>query len=75
MEKLTQEQQTELGKMSTERLWAKLVKIGYDEDTLGTMNRAQLQNTLAMCVIEGRDKPPAKQEGRPQQQPPLTIRK
>ena len=39
MDKLTPEQQAELKKLGSERIMAKLVKAGYDEDAVCTFDR------------------------------------
>jgi len=41
MEKLSVEKRTEISKMSTERLRAKLIKAGYDEDEVFEMDRSE----------------------------------
>jgi len=42
MEKLSVEKRTEVSKMSTERLRARLTKAGYDEDEVFEMDRSEL---------------------------------
>ena len=51
MEKLTAEKRAEVSKMSTERLRAKLIKAGYDEDEIVEMERGDLLNTYAEYLI------------------------
>ena len=51
MEKLTAEKRAEVSKMSTERLRAKLIKAGYDEDEIFEMERGDLLNTYAEYLI------------------------
>ena len=51
MEKLAAEKRAEVSKMSTERLRAKLIKAGYDEDEIVEMERGDLLNTYAEYVI------------------------
>ena len=45
MEKLSVEKRTEVSKMSTERLRARLIKAGYDEDEVFEMDRSELLST------------------------------
>src|SRR3984885_2618248 len=47
MENLTEVKQTKLKKMSSDRIKKHLVKVGYDEDELEQMSRAELMTTLA----------------------------
>jgi len=47
MEKLSVNKQTEVFKMSTERLRARLIKAGYDEDEVVEMDRNELLSTYA----------------------------
>ena len=51
MEKLTAEKRAEVSKMSTERLRAKLIKAGYDEDEIVEMERGDLLNTYAEYLV------------------------
>ena len=51
MEKLTAEKRAEVSKMSTERLRAKLIKAGYDEDDIFEMERGDLLNTYAEYLV------------------------
>ena len=51
MEKLSVEKRTEVSKMSTERLRAKLTKAGYDEDEVFEMDRSQLLSTYAEYLL------------------------
>ena len=51
MEKLAAEKRAEVSKMSTERLRAKLIKAGYDEDEIFEMERGDLLNTYAEYLI------------------------
>lgn len=51
MEKLTAEKRAEVSKMSTERLRAKLIKAGYDEDKIFETERGDLINTYAEYLI------------------------
>ena len=57
MEKLSAEQQADIRKMSTERLIARLLRAGVDEENIGEMDRAQLLDLWAELVSTGRDKP------------------
>ena len=41
MERLSAEQQADIKKMSTERLIARLLRTGVDEEKIGEMDRAQ----------------------------------
>ena len=59
MEKLSAEQQADIRKMSTERLIARLLRAGVDEENIGEMDRAQLLDLWAELVSTGRDKPTA----------------
>ena len=50
MEKLSVEKRTEVSKMSTERLRAKLTKAGYDEDEVFEMDRRQFVKYLCRVL-------------------------
>jgi len=52
MEKLSVEKRTEVSKMSTERLRAKLMKAGYDEDEVLEMDRSELLSTYAEYLLK-----------------------
>jgi len=54
MEKLSVEKRTEVSKMSTERLRAKLIKAGYDEDEVFEMDRSQLLSTTPSIYFHPR---------------------
>jgi len=47
MEKLSVEKRTEVSKISTERLRARLIKAGYDEDEVVEMDCNELLSTYA----------------------------
>jgi len=51
MEKLSVEKRTEVSKMSTERLRARLIKAGYDEDKVFQMDRSELLSTYAKYLL------------------------
>ena len=51
MDKLTPEQQAELKKLGSERIMAKLVKAGYDEEAVCTFDRQTLLETLAEYML------------------------
>jgi len=51
MEKLSVEKRTEVSKMSTERLRAKLIKAGYDEDEVVEMDRSELSSIYAEYLL------------------------
>jgi len=51
MDRLPPETQEQLKKMSTARLMLKLGKVGYDEDRLEELDRAELLETLAETVV------------------------
>ena len=51
MEKLSVEKRTEVSKMSTERLRARLIKAWYDEDELFEMDRSELLSTYAEYLL------------------------
>ena len=51
MEKLSAEKRAEVSKMSTERLRARLIKAGYDEDDIVEMERGNLLNTYAEYLV------------------------
>ena len=57
MDRLSAEQQADIKKMSTERLIARLLKAGVDEEQIGEMDRAQMLDMWAEFVSTGRDKP------------------
>jgi len=52
MNALTPEQQAEIKKLSSKRIRAKLVRAGYDEDTVFAFDRQQLQDTLAEFTLK-----------------------
>ena len=54
MEKLSVEKRTEVSKMSTERLRARLIKAGYDEDEVFEMDRSELLSTYANTYFHPR---------------------
>jgi len=47
MEKLSVQKRTEVSKMNTERLRARLIKAGYDEDEVFKMDHSELLSTYA----------------------------
>ena len=51
MEKFSAEKRAEVSKMSTERLRARLIKAGYDEDDIVEMERGHLLNTYAEYLV------------------------
>ena len=51
MEKLSVEQRESLKKLSNERLRAKLVKLGFDEELVFSTERADLLNMLAEHML------------------------
>jgi len=51
MEKISVEKQTEVSKMSTERLRARLIKAGYDEYEVFEMDRSELLSTYAEYLL------------------------
>jgi len=51
MEKLSVEKRTEVSKMSQERLRAKLIKAGYDEDGIFEMDRSEVLSTYAEYIL------------------------
>ena len=51
MDKLTAEQHAELKKLGSERIRAKLVKAGYDEDAVFSFDRPMLLETLAEYTL------------------------
>jgi hypothetical protein len=57
MDKMPEEKQKEMKKLSTHRLLAKLMKVGYEEEALGEMRREQLMEEWAECVGAGEDRP------------------
>ncbi len=59
MEKLTDSQQLALKKTATERLQARLMKLGWEEEKVFTMDRDALLATWAGLIVQGKDKPPA----------------
>lgn len=52
MEKLTEQQRTSIRKMSDERLRAKLVQVGYQEDAVNRLDRQGLIMTLAAYMAD-----------------------
>jgi hypothetical protein len=57
MDKLPEEKQKEIKKLSTPRLVTKLMKVGYEEEALGEISREQLMEEWAECVGAGVDQP------------------
>jgi hypothetical protein len=57
MDKIPEEKQKEIKKLSTPRLVAKLMKVGYEEEALGEMSREQLMEEWAECVGAGVEQP------------------
>ena len=51
MEKLPVERRAELGKMSTDRLRARLIKAGFEEDDVLAMERGDLLTSYAEYLI------------------------
>jgi len=51
MKKLSVEKRTEVSKMSRERLRARLIKAGYDEDEVFEMDRSELLSTYAEYLL------------------------
>jgi len=51
MEKFSVEKRTEVSKMSTKRLRAKLIKAGYDENKVFEMDRSELLSTYAEYLL------------------------
>jgi len=51
MEKLSVEKRTEVSKVSMERLRARLIKAGYDEDEVFEMDRSELLSTYAEYLL------------------------
>jgi len=51
MEKLSVEKRTEVSKMNTECLRARLIKAGYDEDEVFEMDRIELLSTYAEYLL------------------------
>jgi len=51
MDKLSVEKRTEVSKMSTERLRARVIKAGYDEDEVFEMYRSELLSTYAEYLL------------------------
>lgn len=52
MDKLNAKQQEEVKRMSTERLVIKLTKVGYDEETLASMDRGALMAAFAEHLLK-----------------------
>ena len=57
MDRLSQDKQDNIKKMSTERLIIFLTRAGLDEETVLAMDRPQMMETWAELVAEGKDKP------------------
>jgi len=51
MEKLSVEKRIDVSKMSTERLRARLIKAGYDEDEVFKMDRSELLSTYVEYLL------------------------
>ena len=51
MEKLSVEKRTEVSKVSMERLRARLIKAGYDEDEVFEMDRSELLSSYAEYLL------------------------
>jgi len=64
MEKLSVEKRIDVSKMSTERLRARLIKAGYDEDEVFKMDRSELLSTYAEYLLSPQiPESPKKAEG------------
>ena len=57
MEGITQAQVESIKKLSTARLIAKLLKVGYTHEQIEGMDRNTMMQTWAECVADGKDKP------------------
>ena len=51
------EKQADIRKLSTARIIAKLIKAGYDEEVVSGMERDELVEEWAACVMSGKDQP------------------
>jgi hypothetical protein len=61
MDQVSTQQRDAITRMSTSRLIAKLVHIGFSEEQLDNLDRAALLNAYAQVVAEGHDKPKGSQ--------------
>ena len=52
MDRLTEQQRTAISKMSDERLRAKLVQAGYQEEVVGQLDRQSMMLTLAKYMAD-----------------------
>ena len=57
MDKLPETRRDELKKMSTVRLTSKLIRLGYSEELLETLDRPAMLNAFAELIVAGKDKP------------------
>ena len=57
MDSLSMEKQADIRKMSTARLTTRLIKAGYDEEVVSGMERDELMEEWAACVLSGKDQP------------------
>ena len=56
---LSAEQYPAIKMFSSERLALELMKAGFDEEEIMSLDRPNLMEMWAMCVLEGKEKPPA----------------
>ena len=59
MDKLSDSQRENIKKMSSERLYSKLVQAGVEEEKVENMDRAARMSAWATLVASGKDKPSA----------------
>jgi len=52
MDKLTEQQTTAIGKMSDERLRAKLVQVGYQEEVVGQLDQQTMMLSLSKYMAD-----------------------
>ena len=67
MDKLSEEKQKDIRKMSNERLVMRLIRVGYSDEEIEGLDRPKLMELWAECVATGKDKTPVaavkKEEG------------
>ena len=56
MERLTEQQRTAIGKMSDDRLRARLVQAGYQEEQVAQLDRQTMIRTLATYIADEQEK-------------------
>jgi hypothetical protein len=65
MEKLPEDKQAEIRKMASERMMVRLIKAGYDPDSVADLDRTSLLNQYAEFVLAGEPEKLPETDSRP----------